>query len=41
MPLKKVNKKRKIFSLLVTVIPIYFLNLVRNAGITYLVGIYG
>ena len=40
LPLKKVNKKRKIFGLLVTVIPIYFLNLVRNAGITYLVGIY-
>jgi archaeosortase A (PGF-CTERM-specific) len=40
LPLKKVNKKRKIYGLLVTVIPIYFLNLVRNASITYLVGIY-
>lgn len=40
LPLKRVNKKRKIFGLLVTVIPIYFLNLIRNAGITYLVGIY-
>jgi exosortase/archaeosortase len=26
--------------LLVTIIPIYFLNLVRNASITYLIGIY-
>jgi len=40
LPLKKVNKKRKVYGLLVTVIPIYFLNLVRNASITYLVGIY-
>jgi archaeosortase A (PGF-CTERM-specific) len=40
LALKKVNKKRKIFGLLVTVIPIYFLNLIRNAGITYLVGTY-
>ena len=38
LPLKKVEKKRKIFGLLITVLPVYFLNLIRNAGITYLIG---
>ncbi len=41
LPLTKVNTKRKIYGLLITVVPIYFLNLIRNAGVTYLVGIYG
>jgi len=41
LPLPQVSKKRKVQGLLVTVVPIYFLNLIRNAGITYLVGIYG
>jgi archaeosortase A (PGF-CTERM-specific) len=40
LPLKKVHIKRKIYGLTITVIPIYFLNLIRNAGITYMVGIY-
>jgi archaeosortase A (PGF-CTERM-specific) len=40
LPLKKVSVKRKIIGLLVTVVPIYFLNLVRNALVVYLVGIY-
>jgi archaeosortase A (PGF-CTERM-specific) len=38
IPLKNVENKRKIYGLLVTVLPVYFLNLVRNAGITYLIG---
>ncbi|RLF29798.1 MAG: archaeosortase A [Thermoplasmata archaeon] len=38
LPLPDVDNKRKIYGLLATVVPIYFLNLVRNAGITYLVG---
>ncbi|MEE8565737.1 MAG: archaeosortase A [Candidatus Thermoplasmatota archaeon] len=38
LPLKNVENKRKIYGLLITVIPIYFLNLIRNAGITYLIG---
>ena len=41
LPLTKVNTKIKIYGLLITVVPIYFLNLIRNAGVTYLVGIYG
>jgi archaeosortase A (PGF-CTERM-specific) len=36
-PLSKVKNKRKIYGLLITVIPIYFLNLIRNAIIVYLV----
>ena len=36
--LSNVGVKRKIYGLLVTVVPIYFLNLIRNAGIVYLVG---
>jgi len=38
LPLKNVENKRKIYGLLITIIPIYFLNLIRNAGITYLIG---
>ncbi len=41
LPLPQVSKKRKLYGLLITIVPIYFLNLIRNAGITYLVGIYG
>lgn len=33
-----VGWKRKIIGLLVTVVPIYFLNLIRNAGVIFLVG---
>ena len=40
-PLKNVSLKRKIIGLSVTVIPIYFLNLVRNALVVYLTGVYG
>jgi len=38
LPLKNVENKRKIYGLLITIIPVYFLNLIRNAGITYLIG---
>ncbi len=41
LPLPNVPWKRKMQGLAVTVVPVYFLNLIRNAGITYLVGIYG
>lgn len=37
LSLKKVDAKRKLCGILVTLFPIYFLNLIRNAGITYLV----
>jgi archaeosortase A len=36
--LSHVNMKRKVLGLLVTVFPIYFLNLVRNAGVVFMVG---
>jgi len=36
LPLQNVGLKKKMYGLLVTVLPIYFLNMVRNAGITYL-----
>jgi archaeosortase A (PGF-CTERM-specific) len=36
--LPHVHLKRKILGLLVTVVPIYFLNLIRNAGVVYMVG---
>ena len=36
--LSRVNMKRKALGLLVTVVPIYFLNLVRNAGVMFMVG---
>jgi archaeosortase A (PGF-CTERM-specific) len=38
LPLAKVGAKRKCYGLLLTVVPIYFLNLIRNAFITYLLG---
>lgn len=41
VPLPNVDAKRKAYGLLVTLVPIYFLNLIRNAGVTYLVGVYG
>jgi len=41
LPLPNVSWNRKIKGLLVTILPVYLLNLIRNAGITYLVGIYG
>lgn len=37
LPLKNVIWKRKIFALMITLIPIYLLNLVRNAGIAYMI----
>jgi len=36
--LSRVNMKRKALGLLVTVVPIYLLNLVRNAGVVFMVG---
>jgi archaeosortase A len=36
--LPNVRLKRKALGLLVTVVPIYFLNLIRNAGVVYMVG---
>jgi archaeosortase A (PGF-CTERM-specific) len=36
--LSRVNLKRRTLGLLVTVIPIYFLNLIRNASVVYMVG---
>lgn len=38
IPLQKVEIKRKVFGLLVTVIPIYILNFMRNALVCFLVG---
>lgn len=38
IPLKEVQTKKKLYGLLITVVPVYFLNLIRNAGITYLIG---
>jgi len=38
IPLQKVEIKRKLIGLAITVIPVYILNLLRNAMITYLVG---
>jgi archaeosortase A (PGF-CTERM-specific) len=38
LPLPKVDFKRKIYGLLITILPVYFLNLFRNALVTYLVG---
>ena len=37
LPLTKVELKRKLLGLLITIVPIYFLNLIRNALIAYLV----
>ncbi len=36
--LPRVSLRRKALGLLVTVVPIYFLNLIRNAGVVYMVG---
>jgi len=36
LALKNVEKKRMLYGFLVTVVPIYFLNLIRNASIVYL-----
>jgi archaeosortase A (PGF-CTERM-specific) len=36
--LPRVGLKRKALGLLATVVPIYFLNLIRNAGVVYMVG---
>jgi archaeosortase A (PGF-CTERM-specific) len=41
LPLRDVNARRKVIGLLATVVPVYFLNLVRNALVTYLTGEYG
>ncbi len=38
LPIASINLKRKMIGLAVTVIPVYFLNLIRNALVTYLVG---
>lgn len=37
-PLSKVDIKRKVIAILITVVPIYFLNLIRNASIAFLMG---
>ncbi len=37
LPLKNVIIKRKFYGLIMTVVPIYFLNLIRNASVAYLV----
>jgi archaeosortase A (PGF-CTERM-specific) len=37
LPLQRVQLKRKLFGLGITVIPIYFLNLIRNAMIAYFI----
>ena len=37
LPLPKVNFRRKIYGLLVTIVPIYFLNLIRNALIANII----
>lgn len=41
LPLAKINVKKKLYGLLITVVPIYFLNLIRNALVIYLTGEYG
>ncbi len=41
LPLIKVSIRKKIYGLIVTVVPIYFLNLIRNALVIYLTGEYG
>ncbi|MFW6120679.1 MAG: archaeosortase A [Petrotogales bacterium] len=38
LPLSKVEIKRKFYGLVITIVPIYFLNLIRNAFIAYLLG---
>ncbi len=41
LPLPNVSLNKKIIGIFITVVPVYILNLIRNALITYLVGIYG
>ena len=41
IPLKTIDKKRKTLGIIFTIGTVYFLNLVRNASILYLVGVYG
>jgi len=41
LPLSSVPLSRRIKGVLVTVVPVYFLNLIRNASIVYLVGVNG
>ena len=41
LPLPNVSITKKFYGLLVTVLPIYFLNLIRNALVIYLTGEYG
>ncbi len=41
LPLTKVSVNKKVFGLLITVVPIYFLNLIRNALVVYITGEYG
>lgn len=41
LPLPKVELKRKLIGLAITVIPVYLLNLVRNALVVFLTGFYG
>ncbi len=36
--LQGINLKRRLAALAITVVPIYFLNLIRNAGVVYMVG---
>jgi len=38
LPLQNVDLKRKIIGLIVTLVPIYFLNIIRNSLVAYLVG---
>jgi archaeosortase A (PGF-CTERM-specific) len=38
LPLPKVEAKRKVIALVITILPVYFLNLIRNAGIAFLLG---
>lgn len=37
LPLENVEWKRKIYALMATLVPIYFLNLIRNASIAYMI----
>jgi archaeosortase A len=41
LPLQNVSIRKKTLGLIATVVPVYFLNLVRNALVTYLTGEYG
>lgn len=41
LPLKSIDRKRKTIGILFTIGTVYFLNLVRNASIMYMIGVYG